>query len=79
MPGASGMEFSHYGPTLKVRFTHGKGAPVKFIPADDPREAAAVREVDLQRKYYILEGRSSGPARAYAAQGSCAPPVLRHR
>jgi hypothetical protein len=26
---------------------------VHFIPADDPREAAAVREVDLQRKYAI--------------------------
>lgn len=24
-----------------------------FIPADDPRESAAVREVDLQKKYYL--------------------------
>ena len=41
------------GPTLAVRFSKRQGAPVTFIPADDPREAAAVREVDLQRKYYI--------------------------
>lgn len=41
------------GPTLKVRFTKRSGAPVHFIPADDPREAAAVREVDLQRKYHL--------------------------
>lgn len=24
---------------------------MRFIPADDPREAAAVREIDLQRRY----------------------------
>lgn len=41
------------GPSLTVHFTKRQGAPVTFIPADDPREAAAVREVDLQRKYYI--------------------------
>ena len=51
--GKVGTDFSYDGPTLKVHFTRGKGAPVEFIPADDPREAAAVREVDLQRKYYI--------------------------
>jgi hypothetical protein len=51
--GNIGTDFSYEGPTLKVHFTRGKGAPVKFISADDPREAAAVREVDLQRKYYI--------------------------
>ena len=41
------------GPTLTVQFTKRHGAPVHFISADDPREAAAVREIDLQRKYYI--------------------------
>jgi hypothetical protein len=51
--GRVGTEFSYDGPTLKVRFVRGGGAPVTFIAADDPREAAAVREVDLQRKYYI--------------------------
>jgi hypothetical protein len=52
--GQVGTEFSQEGPTLKVHFTRGGGgAPVEYIAADDPREAAAVREVDLQRKYYI--------------------------
>ncbi len=52
--GQVGTEFSQDGPTLKVHFTRGGGgAPVEYIAADDPREAAAVREVDLQRKYYI--------------------------
>jgi hypothetical protein len=48
--GAVGTTFSYDGPILKVHFTKGQGAPVQYIPADDPREAAAVREVDLQRK-----------------------------
>ena len=26
---------------------------MRFVPADDPREAAAVREIDLERKYHI--------------------------
>lgn len=55
--GRVGTQFSYDGPTLKVHFTHGQGgAPIEFISADDPREAAAVREVDLQRKYYISKG-----------------------
>lgn len=41
------------GPTVKVHFTKREGAPVRYIAADDPREAAAVREVDLQRKYHL--------------------------
>ncbi len=39
------------GVELTVRFSKIDGAPVRFIAADDPEEAAAVREVDLQRKY----------------------------
>ncbi len=39
------------GIELKVRFSKTEGAPVQFIAADDPNEAAAVREVDLQNKY----------------------------
>ncbi len=38
---------------MAVRFSKREGAPVRFIAADDPREAAALREVDLQRKYHI--------------------------
>jgi hypothetical protein len=36
-----------------VHFTKRRGAPVHFVPADDPSESAAVREVDLQRKYHL--------------------------
>lgn len=39
------------GPAITVHFTKKKGAPVNFVPADDPAEAAAVREVDLQKKF----------------------------
>lgn len=45
--------FDGEGPTVKVRFVKRGGALVTYIAADDPREAAAVREVDLQRKYYL--------------------------
>jgi hypothetical protein len=41
------------GVNLTVRFSKREGAPVRFVAADDPREAAAVREVDLERKYHI--------------------------
>jgi hypothetical protein len=41
------------GITVAVHFSKRKGAPVRFIAADDPREAAAVRLVDLERKYHI--------------------------
>jgi hypothetical protein len=50
---ALGTNFSGEGPVLKVHFTKRQGAPVSFIPADDPRQAAAVREVDLQKKYHL--------------------------
>lgn len=43
---ASGLEV-----TIKVQTNRREGLPVRLIDADDPREAAAVREVDLQRKY----------------------------
>lgn len=39
------------GITLTVHFTKKQGAPVQFV-ADDSQPAAAVREVDLQRKYH---------------------------
>lgn len=41
------------GPALTVHFTKKGGVPVKYISADDLREAAAVRQVDLQRKYHM--------------------------
>jgi len=48
-----GATFDGEGPTVRVHFTKRQGAPVHFVPADDPRDSAAVREIDLQRKYYI--------------------------
>ena len=43
------------GATVSVRFTKkpGEGTPVRFIAADDPTEAAAVREVDLQKRFHL--------------------------
>lgn len=37
--------------TIKVQTTRGEGLPVRLIRADDPSDAAAVREVNLQQKY----------------------------
>jgi hypothetical protein len=51
--GSLGTAIEGDGPMIKVHFTKRAGAPVHFVPADDPREAAAVREVDLQRKYHM--------------------------
>jgi len=39
------------GVTVTVRFSKREGVPVRYVPPDDPRAAAALREVDLQRKY----------------------------
>jgi hypothetical protein len=36
---------------IKVHFTKHQGIPVRKIAADDPTNAAAVREVDLRNKY----------------------------
>lgn len=41
------------GPTIRVHFSKKEGAPVRYISGDDPSAAAAIREVDLQKKYYI--------------------------
>lgn len=41
------------GPTVTVHFSKKLGAPVQFIGGDDPGNAAAVREVDLQKKFYL--------------------------
>jgi len=41
------------GVAVMVRIAKKGGAPVQFVPADDPRDVAAVRDVDLQRKYHF--------------------------
>ncbi|MFU3591710.1 hypothetical protein ACX2DF_07755 [Pseudomonas aeruginosa] len=41
------------GPTIRVRITRAADAPaVRFVSGDDPEGAAAIREVDLQKKYH---------------------------
>lgn len=41
------------GPTVRVRITKSVDAPaIRYISGDDPEGAAAIREVDLQRKYH---------------------------
>lgn len=42
------------GIEVKVRIVkrEGDGAPVRLVAPDDPTDAAAIREVDLQRKYH---------------------------
>ena len=48
-------QVSGSGATVTVRFTkkEGEGAPVRYIAADDPTEAAAVREIDLQKRFHM--------------------------
>lgn len=41
------------GPAITVRFSKKEGAPVKFVASDDPQGVAAVREVDLQKKFHM--------------------------
>jgi hypothetical protein len=40
------------GLTVEVRFVKKGGLPVQLVKADEPVDAAAVRVVDLQRKYH---------------------------
>ncbi|TKR30272.1 hypothetical protein FCE95_09040 [Luteimonas gilva] len=41
------------GPTMRVRITKAEDAPaIRYVSGDDPEGAAAIREVDLQRKYH---------------------------
>lgn len=41
------------GPTIRVRITKAADAPaIRYISGDDPEGAAAIREVDLQKKYH---------------------------
>ncbi|GGD31491.1 hypothetical protein [Aureimonas glaciei] len=48
-----GMSTEGEGTTFTVKFSKKEGAPVRFIGGDDPEGAAAVREVDLQKKFHM--------------------------
>jgi hypothetical protein len=37
---------------VRVHFTKKEGAPVQFVRGDDPVQAAAVREIDLQKRFH---------------------------
>jgi hypothetical protein len=39
--------------TIKVQTTKRDGMPVRFVPAGDDQDAAAVRDVDLQKKFHF--------------------------
>lgn len=42
------------GPTVKVRIVKNTDAPaIRYVSGDDPAAAAAIREVDLQKKYHL--------------------------
>lgn len=42
------------GPTIRVRITRSADAPaIRYVSGDDPEGAAAIREVDLQKKYHL--------------------------
>ena len=41
------------GVNLTVHFNKKEGAPVRYIGGDDPADAAAVRELDLQKKFHL--------------------------
>jgi hypothetical protein len=41
------------GVNLIVHFTKKQGAPVHYVGGDDPAAAAAVREVDLRKKFHL--------------------------
>jgi len=41
------------GLDIRVHFTKKAGAAVHFVDGDDPTQAAAVRELDLQKKFHL--------------------------
>lgn len=41
------------GVMLKVHFSKKEGAPVRYVSGDDLEEAAAVREVDIRKKFHM--------------------------
>jgi hypothetical protein len=58
--GTIGATIEGGGVEIKVKISKREGVPVQFVPADDPRDVAAVREVDLQRKYYLSARELAG-------------------
>ena len=63
------------GATLTVHFSKKRGPPVRFLAGDDPDGAAAVREVDLQKKFYM---QASDLAKALDLTGPRSLALRRH-
>ncbi len=63
------------GPTINVRFSKREGAPVRFVAGDDPQGVAAVREVDLQKKFHL---GAADLAKALGISGPRAVALRRH-
>jgi hypothetical protein len=79
--GALDTQISGTGATISVRFTKrtGEGAPVRFIAADDPTEAAAVREVDLQKRFHLSATQLAKAIKLHAPKISCLAAKARYR
>lgn len=41
------------GMSVMVHFTKKQGAPVRYVTGDDPDEAGAVRQLDLQKRFHM--------------------------
>lgn len=63
------------GATFTVHFSKKQGAPVKFVAGDDPEGAAAVREVDLRKKFHM---RASDLAKALGLKEPRSLALRRH-
>lgn len=70
-----GTSMSGEGTTLTVHFSKKEGAPVRFVGGDDPTGAAAVREVDLRKKFHL---QSAELARVVSLTGPKAKALRAH-
>lgn len=48
-----GISTTGEGISLTVHLTKKQGAPVRYVGGDDPTSAAAVREIDLRKKFHL--------------------------
>lgn len=63
------------GVALKVHFSKKEGAPVRFVTGDDPEGAAAVREVDLQKKFHMGASTLADKLKLSGPKAKGTPPV----
>jgi hypothetical protein len=67
-----------HGITVNVHFTKRQGAPVHYV-ADDSTPAAAIRELDLQKKYHWSPAELASAGRTHWSPRRRAPPTPRNR